>query len=123
MSVALQQEVVQIGLSSRAVQADRDVRRGVMAGRAGLALLLAGGGLLIRVTLIAFSTNELTAPAWLFTAVACLLAGVALVLIALPRVQSTDIGEGTTPDAVGEPPSGGRSGGRTLGGRRPPLIS
>ncbi len=70
--------------------ADRGAwRRRVIAGPAGLALLLAGGGLLIRVTLLTFQKEGLTGRGWLFTAVACLLAGVALVLIALPRVVNT----------------------------------
>lgn len=76
-------------------------RRRVVAGPAGLALLLAGGGLLIRVTLLAFQEDDLTGRGWLFTAIACLLAGVALVLIALPRVMTTDTGEDGTSDAVG----------------------
>jgi hypothetical protein len=55
-----------------------------IAGPASLALLLAGGGLLIRVAVLSLSGEQ--AYAWLFTAAACVLAGVALVLVALPKI-------------------------------------
>lgn len=52
---------------------------------AGLALLLAGGGLLVRVAVMILSGDD-AAGTWLFTAAACVLAGVALVLVALPKI-------------------------------------
>jgi peptidoglycan/LPS O-acetylase OafA/YrhL len=55
-----------------------------IAGPAGLALLLAGGALLVRVAVLSLSGEQ--AHAWLFTAAACVLAGVALVLITLPKI-------------------------------------
>ena len=60
------------------------MRRSV-APSAGLALLLAGGALLIRVTLMTLS-EEGGRYEWLVTAAACVLAGVALVLLALPKI-------------------------------------
>lgn len=84
------QEVLEVVSVEQQQHADRGAwRRRVIAGPAGLALLLAGGGLLIRVTLLTLQEEGLTGQGWLFTAIACLLAGVALVLIALPRVVNT----------------------------------
>ncbi len=53
-----------------------------LAPPAGLALLLAGGALLVRVTLMTLA-DEGGRYGWLVTAAACVLAGVALVLVAL----------------------------------------
>jgi len=51
-----------------------------------LALLLAGGALAVRVAVLtAFGHGDETG--WLFTAAALILAGVALVVIALPRIS------------------------------------
>lgn len=103
MSVLFEQEVQEVRLVADAHQADRNsTRRRVVAGPAGLALLLAGGGLLIRVALLAFHEDDMTGRGWLFTAVACLLAGVALVLIALPRVVTT----GSDKDGKSDVPGG-----------------
>jgi hypothetical protein len=55
-----------------------------IAGPAGLALLLAGGALLVRVAVLSVSGGQ--GHAWLFTAAACVLAGVALVLVTLPKI-------------------------------------
>ena len=55
-----------------------------VAPTAGLALLLAGGALLVRVAVMTVSGSG-GRYGWLFTAAACVLAGVALVLIALPN--------------------------------------
>lgn len=85
-----EQEVLEVVTVAEQQHADRGAwRRRVIAGPAGLALLLAGGGLLIRVTLLTLQNEGITGQGWLFTAIACLLAGVALVLIALPRVVNT----------------------------------
>lgn len=99
MSALLEQEVREVTSVADTEHPDSGARtRQVIAGPAGLALLLAGGGLLIRVTLLAFNENDLTGRGWLFTAIACLLAGVALVLIALPRVVPTEsAGEESSP--------------------------
>jgi hypothetical protein len=52
---------------------------------AGLALLLAGGALLVRVTVMTLAGDS-GLYTWLFTAAACVLAGVALVLVAMPKI-------------------------------------
>jgi len=103
-------------------RADREARRRrVVAGPTGLGLLLAGGGLLIKVALLTFQEQGL-APhmGWVFTAVACLLAGVALVLIALPKITG-DRGQSTPkdPSSVDSAGEGGSGGGKPLGGRLP----
>ncbi len=54
---------------------------------AGLALLLAGGALLVRVTVMTLA-GDAGRYAWLFTAAACVLAGVALVLVAMPKIAA-----------------------------------
>ncbi len=70
--------------------------RRAIAGPTGLALLLAGGGVLIRAaTLTAQQQGEIS-HGWLFTSAACLLAGVALVLITLPKIVLAER-EGTEP--------------------------
>jgi hypothetical protein len=56
-----------------------------LAPSAGLALLLAGGALLVRVAVMIL-VGDRAMHGWLFTAAACVLAGVALVLIALPKI-------------------------------------
>jgi len=71
------------------------VRRRV-APPAGLALLLAGGALLVRVAVLIVSGSG-TRYGWLFTAAACVLAGVALVLIALPKTAPPDDGGAAEP--------------------------
>lgn len=108
MSVYAPQEVAKVSSGGDdAASTRRDVRRAVVAGPAGLALLLAGGGLLIRVALLTFTADDMTGSGWLFTAIACLLAGVALVLIALPRVITTDAGEDRmSGSAGGDAPQG-----------------
>ncbi len=103
MRVYARQEVSKVSDPNHdAASARRDVRRAVLAGPAGLALLLAGGGLLIRVALLTFTADDMTGSGWLFTAIACLLAGVALVLIALPRAITTDAGEDRMSASAGE---------------------
>jgi hypothetical protein len=54
---------------------------------AGLALLLAGGALLVRDAVMTLAGDS-DRYAWLFTAAACVLAGVALVLIAKPKIAA-----------------------------------
>lgn len=54
---------------------------------AGLALLLAGGALLVRVTLMSLA-DEGGRYGWLVTAAACVLAGIALVVIALHKIAA-----------------------------------
>ena len=56
-----------------------------LAPSAGLALLLAGGALLVRVAVMTLA-GESGLFGWLFTAAACVLGGVALVLVALPKL-------------------------------------
>ncbi|MCU0306851.1 MAG: hypothetical protein MUE51_03610 [Thermoleophilia bacterium] len=60
------------------------------AAPAGLALLLAGGALCVRVAVLAAAAGGRVEPSWLFTAAALVLAGVALVLVALPRIAPDD---------------------------------
>lgn len=60
---------------------------------AGLALLLAGGALLVRVAVMTLQGDH-GRYGWLFTAAACVLAGVALVLIALPKIAPPRAGGG-----------------------------
>ena len=65
-----------------------------LAPSAGLALLLAGGALLVRVAVLTLAGDS-GGTGWLFTAAACVLAGVALVLIALPKIVPGAEGPGT----------------------------
>lgn len=67
--------------------------RRVIAGPAGLALLLAGGGMLVRVATLGAQYEDAAHHVWLYTAVACLFAGVALVLITLPKIVPADRGD------------------------------
>lgn len=128
----MNQTVLQVQQVRDARRRDGDRRRErgalgrrVVAGPAGLGLLLAGGGLLIKVALLTFHEQGL-APhvGWVFTAVACLLAGVALVLIALPKIAG-DRGQSSAqfpkdPSAVDSSTGQGASGGgKPLGGRLP----
>lgn len=76
-------------------------RRSV-AGPTGVALLIAGGALLVRVAVLAAqSQDELRHPA-LYTAALCVMSGVALVLIALPKI----VAHGDSGDEDHEPPPG-----------------
>lgn len=61
-----------------------------LAPSAGLALLLAGGALLVRVAVMTLA-GEGGRYAWLFTAAACVLGGVALVLVALPKLAPSAV--------------------------------
>ena len=68
-------------------------RRRVIAGPIGLALLLAGGALLVRVAVFAVQTQgELVHPS-LYTAIICVMSGVALVLVTLPKIVPVDRGD------------------------------
>ena len=70
------------------------MNRRSIAPPAGLALLVAGGALLVRVAVMIVSGDG--APfGWLSTAAACVLAGIALVLVALPKIVPSPDGEGT----------------------------
>ena len=60
------------------------VLRRRVAPTAGLAFLLAGGAVCVRVTAVTL-LGDGEGPVWLFTGAACVLAGVALVLLALPK--------------------------------------
>jgi hypothetical protein len=62
----------------------------------GLALLLAGGALLVRVAVMIVS-GQSGRYGWLFTAAACVLAGVALLLIALPKIAAPASGAADEP--------------------------
>ena len=68
-------------------------RRRAIAGPTGLALLLAGGALLVRVAIYAVQTQGTVAHAALFTAAACVLSGVALILVTLPKIVPADRGD------------------------------
>lgn len=57
---------------------------------AGMALLLSGGALLVRVTAMML-LSEQPRLMWIYTAAACVLAGVALVLTALPAIARVDL--------------------------------
>ncbi|MCC6832739.1 MAG: hypothetical protein IT200_15465 [Thermoleophilia bacterium] len=76
----------------------RAVLRRRVAPAAGLAFLLAGGALCVRVTAATLLGGG-EGPEWLFTGAACVLAGVALVLLAFPEfVPSAQEGtEGSRP--------------------------
>ena len=75
-----------------------------VAPSAGLALLLAGGALLVRVTLMTLA-DEGGRYGWLVTAAACVLGGIALVLIALPKIVAPQDG-GTADKPSPELPRG-----------------
>jgi hypothetical protein len=95
------QPVAEAELVDEIRRADRpNWRRRVIAGPAGLALLLAGGALLVRVAIYAVQTQGELAHSALFTAAACLLAGVALVLVTLPKIVPVDRGGDTRPTPV-----------------------
>ena len=70
-----------------------DVPVGILRRRvaplAGMALLLAGGALAVRVTAMSL-LREQPRLMWLYTAAALVLAGVALVLVALPAIARAD---------------------------------
>ena len=68
-------------------------RRRAIAGPTGLALLFAGGALLVRVTVLSVQKSGAPTHPWLFSAAACVLAGVALVLVALPKIVPADRGD------------------------------
>lgn len=71
-----------------------------LAPAAGVALLASGGALSVRVTAMTLLTDD-PVLLWLFTAAACVLAGVALVVIALsdlaPAVAGADEPDPATP--------------------------
>jgi protein-S-isoprenylcysteine O-methyltransferase Ste14 len=71
-------------------------RRRAIAGPTGLALIFAGGALLVRVTVLSVQKSGAPTHPWLFSAAACVLAGVALVLLALPKIVPAER-EDTTP--------------------------
>jgi hypothetical protein len=73
-----------------------------VAPSAGLALLLAGGALLVRVAVMTLAGDS-GRYGWLFTAAACVLAGVALVLVALPKIAAP---EGAADEPAPELPRG-----------------
>lgn len=73
--------------------------RRAIAGPTGLALLLAGGGALVRAVTLAVQHQGEVSHGWLFSAAACLLAGVALVLITLPKIAFAER-EGIEPTPV-----------------------
>jgi hypothetical protein len=68
-------------------------RRRAIAGPAGLALLLAGGALLVRVAIYAVQTQGAMAHTSLFTASVCVLSGVALILVTLPKIVPAERGD------------------------------
>ncbi len=75
-----------------------------LAPPAGLALLMAGGALAVRVAVMTAAGDDRQTE-WLFTAAALVLAGVALVLVALPKLVPGK-------DEDTEPPPGPTSGQR-----------
>ena len=95
------QPVAEAELVDEIRRADRPSwRRRVIAGPAGLALLLAGGALLVRVAVYAVQTQGAMAHAALFTASACVLSGVALILVTLPKIVPAERGGDTRPTPV-----------------------
>lgn len=100
------------------VSSEGSVWRRRVAPAAGMALLLAGGALAVRVTAHMF-LQEAPRLMWMYTAAACVLAGVALVLIALPAIArigdavtaAADDGEApgprVVPDCAAAPGPGG----------------
>ena len=79
--------------------------RSRLAPSAGLALLLAGGALAVRVTVMTVAGAG-EQPTWLFTAAALVLAGVALVLVALPKIVPAAGGGDQAPDGRSAEPTG-----------------
>lgn len=73
-----------------------------LAPPAGLALLLAGGALLVRVVLMTL-TDEGGRIGWLVTAAACVLGGIALVVVALSKIASPPEGGAADKPAPGLP--------------------
>ena len=76
-----------------------------LAPPAGLALLLAGGALLVRVTLMTLA-DESGRYGWLVTAAACVLAGVALVVVAISHKIAVPAEGGTADEPAPELPRG-----------------
>ena len=72
---------------------------------ASLALLLAGGALLVRVALMTLA-DESGRYGWLVTAAACVLAGVALVLVALSNKIAVPLERGPADEPAPELPRG-----------------
>ena len=96
-----EQPVAEAELVDEIRRADRPSwRRRVIAGPAGLALLLAGGALLVRVAVYAVQTQGALAHSALFTAAACVLAGVALILVTLPKIVPAERSRDTKPTPV-----------------------
>lgn len=88
------QPVAEAELVDEIRRADRpNWRRRAIAGPAGLALLLAGGALLVRVAIYAVQTQGTLVHSALFTASACVLAGVALILVTLPKIVPAEHGD------------------------------
>jgi hypothetical protein len=88
------QPVAEAELVDEIRRADRpNWRRRVIAGPVGLALLLAGGALLVRVAIYAVQTQGAMAHSALFTASVCVLAGVALILVTLPKIVPAERGD------------------------------
>ncbi len=87
---ALQDQPVQTAmpLDEMARQDRPGLWRRAIAGPAGLALLLAGGGMMVRVLLLTLQQQGIAVQNTLYTGIACVLAGVALMLIALPKIVS-----------------------------------
>ncbi len=95
------QPVAEAELVAEIKRADRpNWRRRVIAGPAGLALLLAGGALLVRVAIYAVQTQGALAHSALFTASACVLCGVALILVTLPKIVPAERGGDNRPTPV-----------------------
>ncbi|HJZ60685.1 MAG TPA: hypothetical protein VKD47_00880 [Miltoncostaeaceae bacterium] len=81
------QQVLEARTREEVEREERPVwRRRVVAGPSGMALLLAGGAAAVRVAVILVSDDGAPVRAWVFTLAACVLAGVALVLVALPKI-------------------------------------
>ena len=96
-----EQPVAEAELVDEIRRADRPSRRRrVIAGPAGLALLLAGGALLVRAAIYAVQTQGTLAHSALFTAAACVLAGVALILVTLPKIVPAERSGDTRPTPV-----------------------
>lgn len=81
----------------------RRIRGVVIAGPAALALLLAGGALLVRVAVLTAAGQGAAQHAWLFTAAACVLAGLAVAIITLPRLAPSDESGADKPDPAAQP--------------------
>jgi hypothetical protein len=72
--------------------------RVVVAGPAGIALLLAGGALLVRVAVLTAAGQGAAQHTWLYTAAACVLAGLALAIIAAQRLAHRESSGADEPD-------------------------